>query len=64
MENLIKLNDMVDYLHLLINLHETALFNWKIDAADHYLSQDDIDEIISRYQTLKTQLPIKYGELL
>lgn len=64
MENLSKLQDIQDFVSLLINLHETALFNWKIDGSDHYLPQDDIDALIARYKTLKGQLATKYGELL
>ena len=64
MNNQEKLIDMRDYIDLLLNLHRIALFTWKIDAADHYLPQTDIDALIARYQTLKTQLATKYGELL
>jgi len=64
MENLQKLQDMQQYLMLLINLHSTALFTWKIDGTDYYLPQADIDALIARYQTLKGQLATKYGELL
>lgn len=64
MENVAKLRDMEDYLRMLINLHRTALFTWKIDGADHYLPQADIDALIERYKTLKAQLATKYEELL
>lgn len=64
LENREKIQEMMQFLSLLHNLHETALFTWKIEAVDHYLPQTDIDEIIDRYKTLKGQLATKYGELL
>ena len=64
MDNLRKLHDMFGILEMLTNLHQTALFTWKINGSDHYLPQGDIDALIARYQTLKTQLTTKYGELL
>lgn len=64
MENLAKLQDMSDYIELLKNLHITALFSWNIEGQIHNLPQEDIEDLIARYKSLKTQLPIKYGELL
>jgi len=64
MLNRIKLLDMRDYIDMLLNLHQTALFSWNIEGTAHYLPQTDIDELIERYKTLKTQLATKYGELL
>jgi len=63
-DNQAKLFDMRQFLELLINLHQTALFTWKIDGVDYYLPEEDIDALVARYQTLKTQLETKYGELL
>lgn len=64
LENMTKLQDMNDYIRILINLHQTALFNWNIDGVTHSLPQKDIDELIARYQTLKAQLATKYEGLL
>lgn len=63
-ENREKIEDMVQFLSLLHNLHETALFSWKINATDNYLEQAKIEAIIARYKTLKGQLATKYEGLL
>lgn len=63
-ENRDKLRDMSDFLEVLLILHETALFGWKINSVSHHLPQADIEEIIAKYKTLKPQLATKYADLL
>lgn len=64
MENQTKLQDMLDYINFLMNLHATALFNWNIEGTTYFIPQADIDRLIARYQSLKSQLATKYEELL
>jgi len=61
MGNLEKLQDMFNYLEMLMNLHQTALFSWNIEGKLHTLPQTDINELIARYKSLKGQLATKYG---
>lgn len=64
MSNLAKLEDMNRFISLLMNLHQTALFNWNIEGTTYFMSQENMDKLIARYQSLKGQLSTKYGELL
>lgn len=59
-----KLQDLSNLVQTLIRLHEIAMFTWKIDDVSKYLSQADMDELISRYQELKLGLVDKFAELL
>ena len=64
LENSQKIDEMLNYISMLKNLHQTALFSWNIEGEKHYLPQEDIDALIARYQTLKGQLATKYEDLL
>lgn len=63
-ENRERLEDMMQFLSLLHNLHVLALHTWKIKAIDYYISDAKRDALITRYQTLKAQLATKYEGLL
>jgi len=63
-ENRDKLQEIYDLVFGMMELHNTALFSYRTDGVDKYLPSADIDALIAKYQTMKTQLQTKIDELL
>lgn len=63
-QNQQKLHNIRNTIYRMIELHDTARYSYIVDGVEKNLPQEDINNIIEKYQTLKTELQNKFKELL